>query len=164
MRISHERIKGVGGRILEFTLGVFLLAMLVAVLGGSESQAGSLTNSLSNANTAVPLNSAGCLPASGTACIVDDSNGNQLSFDLSTGAYTFTNCMAFNLTGTGKVTISGCIVTLEHIALDRRVVARIDFGAKRATASARTYSPAMLKTISDRNTANNVCGCMMVGG
>jgi hypothetical protein len=52
-------------------------------------------------------------------CIVDDSNGNQLQFDKVTGAYTFTNCGSFTLSGIGKVTIKGSQITLVHVASDR---------------------------------------------
>ena len=36
-------------------------------------------------------------------CIVDDSNGNQLQFDKTTGVYTFTNCGNFTLSGVGTL-------------------------------------------------------------
>jgi hypothetical protein len=76
-----------------------------------------------------------------------------------TGAYTFTDCLAFTLTGTGTVTVKGCTITFKHVALDRRVIAKVDTCQRRATASAETYNPSRIETIVDRNTADDVCGC-----
>lgn len=50
-------------------------------------------------------------------CIVDDSNGNQLQFDKTTGAYTFTDCGNFTLSGVGTVTIKGSTITLKTCGL-----------------------------------------------
>ncbi len=146
-----DRIKRIGGIALEIALGVFLLAMLMTAWGAKESKAASLTPARSTVSA--------LLPQGGTICIVDDSNGNQLQFDQMTGAYTFTDCASFTLMGTGVVTTKGCTIALQHVAPDRRVLAKIDQCGKRATASAQTYSPSVFKTITDRNTANDVCGC-----
>jgi hypothetical protein len=146
-----EYIKRIAGSALEVALGIFLLAILVNVWGARESKAAPLTPARS------PVSAS--LPQAGTICIVDDSNHNQLQVDPTTGAYTFTDCASFTLTGTGVVTTMGCTVVLQHVAPDRRVLAKIDLCGKRATASAQTYSPSILKTITDRNTANDVCGC-----
>lgn len=146
-----NRIKRIGGSALEIALGVFLLAMLMTVWGAKESKAATLTPARSTVSA--------LLPQGGTLCIVDDSNGNQLEVDPTTGVYTFTDCASFTLTGTGVVTTKGCTVVLQHVAPDRRVLAKIDLCGSRATASAKTYSPNALRTITDRNTADDVCGC-----
>lgn len=163
MRVSLDRAKGVGGSILEVTLGIFVLAMLVTILSAKESRAE--TRTLATAKNVASSNVSAMLPLLGTICIVDDSNGYQLTFDPNTGAYTFTNCTSFTLMGIGKVKIKGCTITLEHIALDRRVMANVELCVKRATASAQTYVPSSsVKTIVDRNTSNDVCGCVLGGG
>ncbi|HSB09964.1 MAG TPA: hypothetical protein VLM38_10800 [Blastocatellia bacterium] len=94
-----------------------------------------------------------------TVCIVDDSNGNQLQFDKNTGAYTFTNCTGFTVTGTGKVTIKGSIITLTHVASDRRLYVLVDQSVKKANASLMIIPAGVIRTIIDRNTANDVCAC-----
>jgi|GEM_PF-1696706 len=92
-------------------------------------------------------------------CIVDDSNGNQLQFDKTTGAYTFTNCGNFTLSGVGTVTVKGSTVTLKHVAGDRRLYAEVDETNKKGSASLAVYPGGVLRTIMDRNTANDICGC-----
>ena len=92
-------------------------------------------------------------------CIVDDSNGNQLQFDKTSGAYTFTNCAGFTLSGTGTVTIKGSTITLRHVASDRRLYAEVDETNKKGSASLAVYPSGVLRTIIDRNTVGDVCGC-----
>lgn len=93
-------------------------------------------------------------------CIIDDSNGNQLQFDKTTGAYTFTNCGNFTLSGVGTVTIKGSTITLKHVASDRRLYAEVDETNKKGSASLAVYPGGVLRTIMDRNTANDMCGCL----
>ena len=91
-------------------------------------------------------------------CIQDDSNGNILKINSTTGAYEFTNCSGFTLGGTGTLVVRGGILTLQDNRGDRRVLARIDSGVNRGTASIQvTGQPPF--TITDRNTSNNVCAC-----
>jgi len=94
-----------------------------------------------------------------STCIVDDSNGNQLQFDKTSGAYTFTNCGGFTLSGTGTVTIKGSTITLKHVASDRRLYAEVDETNKKGSASLVVYPSGVLRTIIDRNTVGDVCGC-----
>ena len=84
-----------------------------------------------------------------------------LVFDSQTGAYGFSTCGAggFSLTGIGSVQIKGNKVTLVHNASDRRILAKVDLSQKKGTASAQTFGPAASYTITDRNTADNTCGC-----
>lgn len=149
MRGSLTGLKKVGGGILELALGAFVVGLLIAALHGKSD---------SNVAKAGALQQ---VPTGGTICIVDDSNGNQLTFDATTGAYTFTSCTipAPPVTGTGLVKIKGCTVTLTHITPDRRVTATIDFCTERGRASAQTFAPALTRTITDRIITDDVCGC-----
>ena len=92
-------------------------------------------------------------------CLVDDSNGNQLQFDKTTGSYTFTNCGDFTLSGVGTVTIKGSTITLKHVAADRRLYAEVDETIKKGSASLAVYPSGVLRTIMDRNTVGDICGC-----
>ena len=93
-------------------------------------------------------------------CLQDDSNGNLLRLNSSTGDYLFVNCRGgLTIAGTGTVTIRGSTITLQHNAADRRVVAMIDNGARRGTASLQLPSMGVTLTIADRNTSNNGCTC-----
>jgi uncharacterized delta-60 repeat protein len=92
-------------------------------------------------------------------CIQDDSSDNILRINTTTGEYQFTNCSGFTISGTGSLTKRGSIITFQHTASDRRVMARIDGGVNRATASIQIISQGLNFTIIDRNTANNTCSC-----
>jgi uncharacterized delta-60 repeat protein len=92
-------------------------------------------------------------------CIQDDSNGNLLQVNTTTGDYQFSNCSGFTLTGTGTLSRRGSVSTLENNASDRRVMARIDTGINRATASIQVFAQGTTFTIADRNTTNNTCSC-----
>jgi hypothetical protein len=91
-------------------------------------------------------------------CIQDDSNGNILKINSTTGAYQFTNCSGFTLGGTGTLVVRGGSLTLQDNRGDRRVLARIDSGVNRGTASIQVTGQQPF-TITDRNTSNNVCAC-----
>lgn len=92
-------------------------------------------------------------------CLVDDSNGNRLQFDKATGTYNFTKCGSFILLGVGTVTIKGSTITLKHVASDRRLYAEVDETNKKGSASLAVYPGGVLRTIMDRNTVGDVCGC-----
>lgn len=92
-------------------------------------------------------------------CIQDDSNGNLLLFNSSTGEYQFTNCAAVAITGIGTITRRGGIITLQHYAGDRKVVARIDTAVNKASAGIQIYSQGTAFTITDRDTTNDACAC-----
>lgn len=62
-----------------------------------------------------------------------------------------------SLTGTGKPTMKGCIITLSHNAPDRRVFAKLDVCNKTGDASVQTSSPKTTFTITDKNTTDNTC-------
>lgn len=59
------------------------------------------------------------------------------------------------LTGTGKPTMKGCIITLTHNAPDRRVFAKLDACTKSGDASVETTPPKTNFNITDKNTADN---------
>lgn len=93
-------------------------------------------------------------------CLQDDSNGNIFQFNSTTGDYIFTRCSTgFTLGGKGTVTIQGSVITLQHNAADRKVLAQIDNAVKKGKASVQVFSLGMTFTIMDRNTANNTCIC-----
>jgi hypothetical protein len=92
-------------------------------------------------------------------CIQDDSSGSILEFNSTTGDYQFSNCLGLTLTGQGSLIQRGSIITLQHYASDRRVLARIDTSVNRGTASIQLFSPSTTFTITDRNTTNNTCAC-----
>jgi uncharacterized delta-60 repeat protein len=95
-----------------------------------------------------------------TLCIQDDSNGNVLKLNSSTGEYRFFACSTGLLVGgTGIVTKKGNILTLQDFGGNRRVLVRIDGSANRATASVQVLSVQTTFTITDRDTRNDNCTC-----
>ena len=92
-------------------------------------------------------------------CPQDDSTGKLLQINSTTGDYQFTNCSGFTLNGTASLIKKGSILTLQHYAADRRVLARIDTSVNKSTASIQTFSQGTTFTITDRNIANNTCAC-----
>lgn len=92
-------------------------------------------------------------------CLQDESNGNLLQINTTTGDYQFTNCLGLIVGGKGTITRRGSTVSLEHNAPDRRVMAQIDIPSGRATASMQLLSQGRTFVIADRNIANNTCVC-----
>ena len=93
-------------------------------------------------------------------CLQDDSNGNLLKINSATGEYEFVSCRGgLTVSGTGAVIIRGSTVALQHNAADRRVVALVDNGVLRGTASLQLTALGITLTITDRNTSNNGCTC-----
>lgn len=92
-------------------------------------------------------------------CIQDDSNGSVFRINIGTGDYQFANCSGLTASGIGSITTRGGITTLQHIAGDRRVLARIDTSVNKGTATIQMLSVGTTFTITDRNTANNTCAC-----
>src|SRR5436853_4168840 len=56
-------------------------------------------------------------------CLQDESNGNILRINITTGEYHLTNCNGLTVGGIGVLTKRGNQVTLQHNASDRRVMA-----------------------------------------
>jgi hypothetical protein len=61
------------------------------------------------------------------------------------------------LTGTGKLIMKGCIITLQHNAPDRRVFARLDACAKSGSSEVEAPKTDFKFTITDRNVTDNAC-------
>jgi hypothetical protein len=98
-------------------------------------------------------------PLTFDACVQDDSNGNRLEVNLTTGEYQFRNCQGITVGGTGVLTRRGCYVTLQDNRADRRLLSRLDTCAKTGSASLQLFAPAITFTIADRNTTDNACAC-----
>jgi uncharacterized delta-60 repeat protein len=92
-------------------------------------------------------------------CLQDDSSGDTLRINSTTGEYQFTKCGGLVLSGTGSLIKRGSIVTLQHYGPDRRVLATIDNAVNKGFASIQVFSQRTIFTITDRNTTNNTCAC-----
>jgi 6-phosphogluconolactonase (cycloisomerase 2 family) len=146
-------VPGVPGSVSVFSVASNGVLTLAAGSPFSTGQPGDLISL-----TAYPPKT--CLPTpSFDICIQDDSNGSLIKINSISGEYRFMTCSGFNLEGIGTLITKGGIITLQHYAGDRRVLARIDTGVNRGTASVQTFSPSSTFTISDRNTGNNSCAC-----
>lgn len=98
--------------------------------------------------------------ASFNICLQDDSNGNLLQFNSTTGDYKFSNCRkGFTLTGRGTVSIFFCKVELKDVERDRNVSVLANTCTHAGTASVRDFSRNQTFTISDRDITNNTCSC-----
>jgi hypothetical protein len=92
-------------------------------------------------------------------CLQDQSNGNLLQINLTTGEYLFSNCQGVTVGGTGTLIRRGCYVTLQHNSASGRLLARIDTCAKTGSASLQDFSSASTYTLLDKDTLNNTCAC-----
>ena len=92
-------------------------------------------------------------------CTQDESTGYIFRINSTTGDYQFTNCSGFTLTGIGSLIRRGGVITLQHYASDRRILAKIDTGVSKGTVLIQLFSPSTTFTITDRNTSNNSCAC-----
>ncbi len=91
-------------------------------------------------------------------CLQDESKGNILQFNSTTGAFLFTHCPGTSFSGMGTIRKKGCLIALEVAGSDRRVQASTDTCAKIGSASL-LFPTNQVFTIQDRNTANNTCVC-----
>jgi hypothetical protein len=92
-------------------------------------------------------------------CLQDDSNpGIVFQANSQTGAYRFC-CGGSIFTGFAMVTSHGSIITFQHYAGDRRVLAKYDGAVFKGTASVQAPPGTTKCTIGDRNTTNNSCVC-----
>src|SRR5262249_22152494 len=90
-----------------------------------------------------------------TACLQDDSNSHNVFLgNASTGAYQFC-CNGTTVTGTATVTKRGNVVTFQDLTSGRRVLATVDGGLFKGTASLQMPPGTTKCTISDRDTRNN---------
>jgi hypothetical protein len=91
-------------------------------------------------------------------CLTDDGSGASLRFSSSSGAYSFCGG-GKTLDGTGSVTKSGTITTLQQNAADRRITARINTSAKNGSASVQSPVGKTIGSIADTDTGNSSCQC-----
>lgn len=92
-------------------------------------------------------------------CLQDDSDpARVVIFNAQTGQYRFC-CGGTVFTGTGTVTVRGCIVTIQHNAPDRRVQITLDGSVRRGSASLQSPPGTTRCTITDKDTTNNSCVC-----
>ncbi len=92
-------------------------------------------------------------------CLQDDANPTTvLLWNSSTGQYRFC-CKGVTYTGVGKVDRQGCIFTLDHNPIDRRVTGKADKSTFRGAASIQSPPGTLRCTISDRDIRNNTCAC-----
>jgi hypothetical protein len=91
----------------------------------------------------------------------DDSSGDALRINSTTGDYHFIRCGAngLSLTGRGAVSKRGCLIALQQTAPDRRMQAQVDTCIKKGNASLQLLSAGVTFTIADRNTTNNSSSC-----
>jgi subtilisin-like proprotein convertase family protein len=104
-----------------------------------------------------------------SACLVDESNpGNVVLFNTLTGEYRFCCNGQLLATGTGVLTIRGCIGTITDQKGTRKVTITFDFtanGKGAGTASLFLNGSTNPKcTITDMDMSNNVCTCPAGGG
>jgi uncharacterized repeat protein (TIGR01451 family) len=92
-------------------------------------------------------------------CVQDDSNPATVALvNTTTGQYRFC-CSGTVYTGTGTVTTKGNLVTVQDNTGTRRVLIKVDKGAKSGTASLAQPPGVMLCQIRDTNITNNSCMC-----
>ena len=92
------------------------------------------------------------------ACIQDESvPATAFLWNTYSGDYDFRQAGGLTGSGTGKVAVKGCILTLTHNSQDRRVMASLDMCDMTGNASVQSSSPKSKFTITDRNTADNTC-------
>jgi uncharacterized delta-60 repeat protein len=101
----------------------------------------------------------GSLGSNFDICLQDQSNGNVMQIDSTTGDYRFTSCATgFVLTGTGTVSANGCQVTLSDRTADHRVLAKVKC-LKKASASIEVASTGASYSIAAKKLATNSCVC-----
>jgi len=85
----------------------------------------------------------------------DDSDPSIiLLWNSITGQYRFC-CKGTTFSGVGKATIQGCVFTLQHNPVDRRVLGRVDKAVHAGNASIQSPAGTIRCTITDRNTLND---------
>jgi len=92
-------------------------------------------------------------------CLQDESTGNVLSLNTTTGNYKFAACGGITIDGVAVISKRGCLLTVQDNGPDRRLLARVDTCLNNGTASIQLFSLGKTFTILDRNTTNNTCAC-----
>jgi hypothetical protein len=145
---------------------VFLMTVTLAISGLPLSLSGKAytTNNAGShwpapGTTATPALTPTVVPALSSPTynllLQDDSSGDMLRWNTSTGDYVFSRCSnGFSLSGTGTATAHGSTYSLTHNPGDRRITATLDDGAHKGSASVQ-YPLSTTYTITDRNTTND---------
>jgi hypothetical protein len=98
-------------------------------------------------------------------CLQDDSSGDKLQINSTTGEYFFTRCRdIFSIGGVQRLTVRSCGMTLQQALTDRRLSASIDTCQKTGIASIQVFSLGETTTITDRDISNNTCVCPLPPG
>lgn len=85
----------------------------------------------------------------------DDSNPSTiLLWNSLSGQYRFC-CNGVTFTGVGTPIIQGCVYTLQHNPVGRRVIGRVDKSVHGGTASIQAPAGTLRCTVTDRNTLND---------
>ena len=103
-------------------------------------------------------------------CLVDQTNpGNVVLFNTQTGGYRFCCSGALVASGTGVLTIRGCIGTIDDQKGDRRVHIAFDFSANNGQGAGTAFiafggAGNTRCSITDQSMAGNTCTCGSGGG
>jgi len=143
------------GISIEIALGIFVLVMLASAL---QAKASSVDQPLEMATAGSMV-----APIPGTSCLRDNTSGKVLTFDNTSGAYTFSDCLGFTLSGTGIVSVQNSIILLSDRKPDRSVSAGFNTGQRTGTATI-TFQPVpggswQVLRIYDTTSFGNVCSC-----
>ncbi len=93
-------------------------------------------------------------------CLQDETNGNLLEFNSTTGEYRFTNCRKrFTLSGRGTVSTNFCKVELKANAPGHSITALANTCVHNGSATVQVSAQRQTYTVNDKNTANNTCSC-----
>jgi Right handed beta helix region len=90
-------------------------------------------------------------------CLQDESNGNMLKINSTTGQYLFTRSGGITLGGTGNLTVRDSLIILQARAADHSVLALIERRLKKAAALIHVPAQGAAFTIVDKNTSDNTC-------
>ena len=126
--------------------------LFLAVMDGQQwnNNTGSFSVTVCDVSTAID---------SGDFCLQDESNRKLIfRFNKNTGAYTFTDCMGFELSGVGQVIIKGTDIALQDQKPDRKVVVKVSQVSKRGTADVQFFPNGSVFTIADRDVFSP-CAC-----
>jgi hypothetical protein len=88
-------------------------------------------------------------------CIQDDGGGGKLLINTKTGDYMFC-CGGMIVSGKGTVKKKGCIITLTHSPIDRRVSVTYDTCLKKGQGVVQMPPGTVKCTITDSNTRDSV--------
>ncbi|HVF89710.1 MAG TPA: HYR domain-containing protein, partial [Blastocatellia bacterium] len=94
-------------------------------------------------------------------CLQDDSDPTSfVVFDINTGQYAFYCGGVLKASGTGTVTVQGCIYTINHNPSNRRVMIKVEYMVNRGTAVLLNPPSTTVCTITDKNLSNNSCNAV----